>query len=105
MSQIVRSSADLYDTIREHREEIRGYGLARMGIFGSFARDRAEPESDVDVLISFAPGQKSFDKFVALAEFLEDLFGRRVELVTFDALSAHNRNRILEEIRYVDVTD
>ena len=50
-------------------------------------RDEARPDSDVDLLVQFAPGAKTFDRFLALSELLEQRLGRRVELVTIEALS------------------
>ena len=58
--------------------QIRGrFGAAKIGIFGSTARGEERPESDVDVLVEFAPGQATFRNIMELASFLEDLFGSR----------------------------
>lgn len=62
------------------------FGVARIGIFGSAARGEERPKSDVDVLVEFAPGQTTFRNFMGLAFYLEDLFGRRVDLVTAGGL-------------------
>jgi len=58
-------------------------------------------ESDVDVLVEFAAGKKTFGNFITLSFFLEDLLQRRVELVTPEALNPYIRPRILEEVEYV----
>jgi predicted nucleotidyltransferase len=60
-------------------------------------RNQARPESDVDFLVEFAAGQKTFDHFEALAELLEQALERRVELVTTEALSPYLGPRILAE--------
>ena len=57
------------------------FGVAKIGIFGSTARGDDRPESDVDVLVEFAPGQTTFRNFMELAFYLEDLFCRRAALV------------------------
>jgi len=67
--------------------EIRALGVARLALFGSVVRGDARPDSDVDLLVQFVPGAKTFDRFLALSELLEDRLGRRVELVTIEALS------------------
>jgi predicted nucleotidyltransferase len=57
--------------------------------------------ADVDLLVEFAPGAKSFDKFMALAELLEEPLGRRVELVTTEVLSPFIGPKILAEAQDV----
>jgi hypothetical protein len=80
---------------------IRALGVARLALFGSVARDEARPDSDVDVLVQFSPGQKSYDHFIALSELLESLLHRSVELVTPEALSPFLGPRILAEAQDV----
>jgi uncharacterized protein len=65
------------------------------------SRGRARPDSDADVLVGFAAGEKSFDRFMALAELLEGALGRPAELVTTEALSPILGPRILAEARDV----
>jgi predicted nucleotidyltransferase len=61
--------------------------------------------SDVDILVEFEPGKKSFDNFMQLAFFLEDTLGRRVELVTPEALSPHIGPHILREVEYASASE
>ncbi|MGE0450572.1 MAG: nucleotidyltransferase family protein [Vicinamibacterales bacterium] len=81
--------------------DIRALGVARLALFGSVLRDEARPDSDVDLLVQFAPGAKTYDHFLALAELLEQRLGRSVELVTTDALSPYIGPRILAEAQDV----
>jgi uncharacterized protein len=78
-------------------------GVRQLGLFGSFARGEQRPDSDVDLLVEFAPGQKTFDNFMRLALFLEDLFHRRVELVTPESMSPYLRPYIMDEVEYASV--
>ncbi len=73
------------------------------GLFGSFVRGDQRADSDVDVLVEFEEGQKTFDHFIGLSFLLEDLLGRRVELVTCDSLSPHIGPHILREVEYVSL--
>ncbi|MGC9515671.1 nucleotidyltransferase family protein [Methanocrinis sp.] len=74
--------------LKEHESEIRRrFGVKRIGIFGSHARGEEKESSDVDVLVEFV--EPSFDNFMDLAFFLQDLFGREVDLVTTGGLSPH----------------
>jgi predicted nucleotidyltransferase len=81
--------------------EIRALGVARLALFGSVLRGDARPDSDVDLLVQFFPGAKTFDRFLALSELLEDRLGRRVELVTTEALSPFIGPSILAEAQDV----
>lgn len=74
------------------------YGVVKIGIFGSTAREAERIDSDVDVLVRFAPGKATFRNFMELAYFLEELFGRRVDLVTEQGLNQYLRPRIEEEV-------
>ena len=78
------------------------YGVKRIGFFGSFARSEQKEMSDVDVLVEFEKGAKTFDNYMDLRFFLEDIFGRKVDLVILDALKPDIRDRILEEVKYAE---
>ncbi|PQJ26776.1 nucleotidyltransferase, partial [Salinibacter sp. 10B] len=77
----------------------------RVGLFGSFQRDEPSAESDVDLLVEFVQGEKSFDNFMAVSFLLEEEFERPVELVTPEALSPHIGPHILQNVEYVEVGD
>ncbi len=81
--------------------EIRALGVSRLALFGSVLRGDARPDSDVDLLVQFFPGAKTFDRFLALSELLEARLGRRVELVTTEALSPFIGPHILTEAQDV----
>jgi uncharacterized protein len=91
--------ARLIEALPEIRER---FGVERIGIFGSTARGEEQPDSDVDVLVGFAPGQATFRNFMELAFFLEDLFSRRVDLVTEQGLNAYLRPDIEQEVVWID---
>ena len=81
----------------------REYGVRRIGLFGSFARGDAGPGSDVDVLVEFADPFVTFDRYMDLKFYLEDLFGRRVDLVIRRTLKPRIRETVEEEAVYVEV--
>jgi predicted nucleotidyltransferase len=81
--------------------EIRALGVERLALFGSVVRGEARPDSDVDLLVQFSPGTKTYDRFLALSELLETRLGRHVELVTMEALSPFLGPRILAEAQDV----
>lgn len=102
---MVQSRHDVLGALRGQQERLRALGVSRLGLFGSFGRDQAGQESDVDLLVEFQPGQKSFDNFMSLSELLETLFARRVELVTPESLSPYIGPHILREVEYFNVAE
>jgi predicted nucleotidyltransferase len=76
------------------------YGVKKIGVFGSFARGEGKKGSDVDVLVDFKNGCKTFDNYMELKFYLEDLFGRSIDLVTMEALRPQLKDNILQEVVY-----
>jgi predicted nucleotidyltransferase len=101
----VQTKKHIIERLRRHREDLRRLGVERIGLFGSFQRDTPDSKSDVDLLVEFAPGEKSFDHFMALSFLLEEELGRPVELVTREALSPHIGPHILRSVEYVEIGD
>jgi len=101
MSTRVLTREQAIQRLQSIETEIRKLGVHRLALFGSVLRDEARPDSDIDVLIEFSPGLKSFDRFMALADLLEDALEHRVEVVTTEALSPYIGPHILAEARDV----
>jgi len=85
------------ERLRTVEGAIRQLGVRRLALFGSVARNEARPGSDVDLLVEFVPGLKSFDRFMALVELLEGVLGHQVELLTTESLSPYIGPHILAE--------
>ena len=94
--------AMLRDRIHELRERIeliaRKHGAIRLRLFGSVARGEERPESDVDFLVTLAKGRSLMDR-VHLKDELEELLGRRVELVSEKLVARRIARRVLAEAR------
>ena len=85
--------------LREHSAEIRAYDVQGLFLFGSVARDEATPESDVDILVDFDPEARvGLFKFLRLQRLLASLLGRRVDLVTREAIRPQLAKYILEDL-------
>lgn len=98
---MIQNKAELFALLKNHEGEIRDLGVKRLGLFGSFVRGEQDQESDVDMLVEFEKGRKTFDHFIHLAFFLEKLFERRVEVVTPESLSPYLKPHITRNIQYV----
>ena len=77
----------------------REFDVRRLDVFGSFARGEAKPASDIDFLVEFEdPARRPSKRFFGLLHYLEDRFGRQIDLVTADALkNPYFRRRVLRE--------
>lgn len=80
------------------RQRLRALGVRRIALFGSMGRGEATEVSDLDVLVEL--DRKSFDAYMDVKEFLEDLFGRPVDLVLADGIKPRLRPTILREAVY-----
>ncbi|HEX8691093.1 MAG TPA: nucleotidyltransferase family protein [Longimicrobium sp.] len=82
--------------LQEHRAEWQQFDVQSLALFGSVARDEATPESDIDVLVEFRSAP-TFDSYMGLKIYLEDLLGRRVDIATRKMLRPWLRETIERE--------
>lgn len=89
------------ELIKAHESDMKSkFHVKRIGVFGSHARGDEHAESDVDVIVEFEEGQKTFDNFMDLKFYLEDLFKKKTDLVTHEALRPELKNNILSDAVY-----
>jgi predicted nucleotidyltransferase len=81
-------------------EVAREYSVKTIGVFGSVARDEQTERSDIDLLVEFSQ-PVGFVTFMRLEQFLSDRLGKKVDLVTPDALKPVIRQDVLSEVIYV----
>jgi uncharacterized protein len=84
---IVNRDQTLTLLAKSKSELAQRYGVTRLSLFGSTARDKARIDSDVDILVGF-DGPATSSRFFGVQFYLEDLLGRRIDLVTEKALRA-----------------
>lgn len=92
------TAQEILSTIEQHRDTIKGFGVRRLGLFGSCARGENQESSDLDFLVELE--RKTFDNYMDLKEFLENLFKCTVDLVTVDAIKPRLKPIILNETLY-----
>jgi uncharacterized protein len=73
-------------------------GVRKIGLFGSFKRGEARQKSDIDILVLLE--KPTFDSYMEVKFYLEDLFGRKVDLVMEEAIKPRLRPYILDEVEY-----
>ena len=86
-------------TLFKQRETLREYGVKRLGIFGSYVSETADADSDIDLLVDLE--ELTFDAYMGLHIFLEDLFEKKIDLVVVGSLRPRLKPRIEKEVEYV----
>ena len=81
-------------TLRQNHELLQNYAVKRIGLFGSYATETQTARSDIDFLVEFS--EPTYDNFIGLANELEQLLGKKVDILTPDGL---------ETIRIGDVAE
>ena len=91
----------ILDTIRDLKDQVRdNYKAEIKGVFGSYVRDEATEQSDIDVLVEFQHGADLFD-FVGLCQFLEEYLGRKIDVVPLSSLREEIKPWVLNEVVYL----
>ncbi len=77
----------------------KDYSVKKIGLFGSFSDDSFNEDSDIDLLVEL---EKPIGwKFFSLEIYLENIFNRKIDLVTKNALKEQIRESILKQVKYV----
>lgn len=100
---MVNNKQQILSLIAENKQAFRNLGASKVGLFGSFVRGDQTGRSDVDLLVEFIPGQKSYRNLLGTADLAEGLVGRRVEIVTSESVSPFIAPYIEKEIEYVQI--
>ncbi len=99
MNNVYKDKADVLSVIREKQSEIAGrFTVRRIGVFGSFATGKAGPQSDVDILVEL--DKPTFDNYMDLKFYLEEILNHPVDLVIHDAVKPRLKPIIEQEVVY-----
>ena len=100
MKQTTTDREQLFETLRIHHGHLAELGVATLSVFGSVARGEDRPDSDVDLLVDF-DGPATFDRYMQLKFFLEDLLKRPVDLITRQGVRPELRSLIEQDAHRV----
>lgn len=91
---------DIITFFRNNKTEIEKYGVKKLGLFGSYAKNLESENSDIDVLVEFQEGNKTFDNYMDLKFYLEDKFNKDIDLVIDENIKEDLKSEILGSARY-----
>jgi len=94
------SRDEIMAKIESERDALRSLGVRRLGLFGSAARGEATEGSDLDFVVELEP--KTFDSYMGVKFRLEEVFGRKVDLVLAGSIKPQLREIILGETVYAE---
>lgn len=86
--------------LHEHFQELQGMGITKIGLFGSYARNEQEANSDIDLI--FTMDNITFTQWMDVWNYLEDHFREKIDLVPEQNLRDEIRPNIMREVRYVE---
>ena len=87
---------EILDALRKHRDILLKYKVREIGLFGSFVRGEQVEKSDIDLIVNFE--EPSIENFMGLSSFLENLFGKKVEILTPAGVDSIRINHIKVDI-------
>jgi hypothetical protein len=93
------TAESILDTLTENLDSLRAFGVLKIGLFGSYSRGAPHRDSDMDFLVVLQ--KYTFDDYMGVKFFLEDLFGCKVDLVIEESLRSELRPYIMADVRYV----
>ncbi|MEK6800678.1 MAG: nucleotidyltransferase domain-containing protein [Nanoarchaeota archaeon] len=94
------SSKKIINKIEEKSKDIKKYDVRKIGLFGSFIKNKQHKNSDIDIIVTF--DKETFDNYMDLLFLLERMFKRKVDLVIEKDLHP-NLNYVKKEAKYVRV--
>lgn len=101
----ILAAGEIVDLLKTNKEALEKYKVKRIGLFGSYVRGEQKKESDIDLVVEFdlsAFGKDFeglFDVFMNLSSYLEDLFGRKVDILTPVSIESIRIKEVAEDIK------
>lgn len=99
----VETKEEILLRLQEHSSDIIGFGVLHIGLFGSFVRNEANAESDVDLIVEVETQRKTLRNLVGLSKFLQESFGGKVEIITPRSPHPFIEKYIINEVEYVSL--
>ncbi len=88
----------IIEKLENNKEKLKTYGVKRIGVFGSYVKNKQNEKSDIDIIVEFEKGKATLDNFMGLLSFLEDLFNKKVNLLTVQGVKSIRIENIRKNI-------
>lgn len=96
-----KSLSTIVKMLRLHDADVRErFKITEIGVFGSYVRGEQREDSDIDLLVEFEKGYKTFDNYMELKFFLEEILTSKIDLVIKTAIRDEIKQNILSEVTY-----
>jgi predicted nucleotidyltransferase len=102
---MVRNKQQIISLLESRKIEIRKLGAERLGLFGSFVRGEQKDTSDIDLVVEFESGMKTYRNLLDLAELLEYTLQKKVDLLTWEGMASFVQREAKNDIEYVSFID
>ena len=97
MSEKNLAKDDIIKLLKENKNILKKFTVKRAGLFGSFVKGNQKKDSDIDLIVEFE--KPSLDNYLDLIDYLENLFGRKVEILTPDGVRTIRIKEVAEDIK------
>ena len=93
-------SDEIIKTLNTNICEIKKFHVSTIALFGSFAREEQNDKSDIDILVEFDDNQETFDNYMDLKFYLEELFEIKIDLVILNSIKPTLKSSIMRSVKY-----
>lgn len=100
---MIKSKDNIQSILQKNKPKLVNLGVKKLGVFDSARRGEMTEKSDIDFLVEFKRGQKTFDNFMELLFLLEQLLKNRIDLITPEALSNNLKQQIYKEVDFIEI--
>lgn len=94
------SSNEIIEILNNNMKNTEKFFVSKLALFGSFERNQETDNSDVDILVLFEDGHETFDNYMDLKFYLEELFDRKVDLVIINSIKPSIKPGIMRSVIY-----
>jgi predicted nucleotidyltransferase len=101
MGEAIQNKESILELLKSNQSAFEKFGIAKIGLFGSYVRNEQTKNSDIDLIVEFENGKKNYSSFFYLSEYLENLLNNKVDLLTTKGISPHLKPSIDKETIYV----
>ncbi len=85
---------------KNNKSKLANFGISKIGLFGSYSKNKENQNSDIDILVEFKEGKKTFDNYMDLKFYLEDKLRKKVDLVIDQNIKEELKSEILGSVKY-----